>query len=356
MAERGNRITIVDIANRAGVSFKTVSRVLNGNDRVNADLRDKVLGVMRELNYRPNTAARSLAGSRSFGIGLLIGSGLFPAYEDDSSVGPAIPSFFTSLQSGAIAGCRKAGYQLVIETVDIRSKRLAAELRQQFQSLRVDGVLLSPPLVDMPIVIETLMELDIAVARVMPGSQNKQHFSLSIDDHAAARAMTDYLLEEGHRRIGFIRGPTTHIAASRRLAGHLEALGTLPSNVMEGDFGFDSGMRAALDLLRPVDAPTAIFASNDDMAAGVVAAAMRLGLRVPQDLSVAGFDDSPIATLIWPPLTTVRQPIAMMARVAVERLIAVSRGDVVPDQVEVEMPYRIVKRQSVTSPASEPRG
>lgn len=352
MPKRSDRITIVDIANRAGVSFKSVSRVINGGSNVGDDLRERVERVMRELDYRPNAAARSLRGSRSYGIGLLIAAVGLHSDEDDNPLYSAPPSFIMSLQGGAIIGCRSAGYQLVIETIDLRSKRLAADLAQQFRNLRVDGVLLCPPLVDIPLIAETLAELDIPFVRILPGTPSENRLSIVIDDHAAAAAMTRHLIGAGHRNIGFISGPKDHLSASKRLAGFLQVIGETQGaapQVLEADFTFDSGMRAGLDLLRVAARPTAVFAANDDMAAGVLAAAARLRLMVPNDLSVAGFDNSPIATLVWPPLTTVRQPIAKMAELGVEHLVRTSGIDALALPGVLEMPYKIVQRKSVAA-------
>ena len=349
MSKGRNRVTIVDIANRAGVSFKTVSRVLNANSNVSAELRQRVERVMRELDYRPNLAARSLRGNRAFAIGLLIGPLGLDQDGTGGSQNSAPPTFFMSLQAGAIMACRSAGYQLTIESVDLRSKRLASELAQQFRNLRVDGVLLCPPLVDMTLVTETLTELGTPFVQILPGRPSANSPSLFIDDRGAAEAMTRRLIQAGHRRIGFISGPPAHVAASKRQAGFLKAMAAHEScepQVLDGNFTFDSGMRAGLDLLTAPSRPSAIFAANDDMAAGVLAAAMRLGLKVPDDLSVAGFDDSLVATLVWPPLTTVRQPIVKMAQVAVEHLVRAAGEEESMEPAVIEMPYEIVERQS----------
>lgn len=343
---RKQAVTIIDIASRAGVSFKTVSRVLNGSDNVRGELRERVEAVIHELGYRPNSAARSLAGSRRFALALLVGTGHPAALDDEEAY---VPPYLAEVQRGALAGCREAGYQLVVEALDAGP---AADIRRQLATLRVDGVLMTPPLVDDPRVIEALEEADIACVRITPGSTAGRAPAIVIDDRAAALEMTRLLGGLGHRRIAFIGGLAHHLAAGRRRTGYLDGMTELGGEPLlaEGDFRFSSGMRAGLDFLRLPQPPTAIFAANDDMAAGVVAAAHSLGLRVPDAVSVAGFDDSATALMIWPPLTTVRQPIARMARTGVELLVEASRtGDPLPEAAR-ELPFRIVRRESAGPP------
>jgi LacI family transcriptional regulator len=265
------------------------------------------------LNYRPNIFARSLAGSRSYLLGLL--------YYTPSA------AFIVGLQQGATARCRELGYHLVVESLDPVHPDFSGQLDHLVSALRPDGLILAPPMSDNLALLKLLADAGIPCVRISPGSEAQALAEVSMNDEVAAREMTEYLIGLGHRRIGFIRGDVTHAVTPLRLAGHLSALRAagLPEDaslVTTGDFQFRSGLDAAEELLALPEPPTAIFASNDDMAMGAVVAAHRRGLVVPGDLSVAGFDDSSMASLVWPQLTTVRQPVVEMASTAVDLLVA----------------------------------
>ena len=306
-------VTITEVAERAGVSMKTVSRVLNAEPHVRAEVRERVLQAVRELRYRPKAAARSLAGSRSYVIGYLLGD-------------PSI-AYTAQAQVGALVACRRAGYHLLVEALDPASPDVAAELEPLFRTVGVDGVLLTPPHGDNRAILEALDAAGVRYARLSPSLEPERSLKVDADDRRAARAMTEHLIGLGHRRIAFIAGHRQHAASRLRLEGYREALAAtgiaaLPELLAEGDFTFASGYGAAGRLLELDAPPTAIFASNDDMAAAVLAVAHERGLGVPEDLSIAGFDDAPTAGMVWPRLTTVRQPIADMAAAAAEMLIA----------------------------------
>lgn len=342
-----SKVTIVDIANRAGVSFKTVSRVLNRHPSVGLDLRQRVEAAMQDLNYRPNRAARSLKGSRHFTIGFLMAG--FPdiATTDNYVQGSA---YVSAVQRGILQACHGAGYALVVDWVDMRSKSFAADLRHQLSNLHVDGLVLIPPLADLRAALDILDNLAIPYARIAPGLDPARSLAVGIDDRAAAFTMTRRLQALGHRHIGFITGAPGHIAAGARLTGFREALRAADDDgeplVAAGNFSFESGMDAGADLLRDSSRPTAIFAANDEMAVGVLAAASLAGLKVPDDLSVAGFDNSVSAHLAWPPLTTVHQPISAMSACAAERLIAAASSRSSLESIHIQLPFEIIERGS----------
>ncbi len=331
-------VTIIQVAQHAGVSVKTVLRVLNGERYVRDELKDRVLQAAKALNYRPRPAARSLAGSRSYVIAYLMND-------------PSIP-YYGRAQLGALTACRKAGYHLVVEAVDIAAADLDAELEGLLTTLTVDGVILTPPHVDNPVILQALERAGITYVRIAPGSALDRSLHVDADEQSAARAMTNHLLDLGHRRIGFIAGPSGHGAARRRLDGYFEALsarGVARSDdlVRQGAFTFESGREAAEALLTVAARPTAVFASNDAMALGVMATAQRLGLAVPADLSVAGFDDAHIAEMVWPSLTTIRQPIVEMAAAAAEMIIArAAKSAAGPNPVQEVMHCELVIRDS----------
>ena len=298
--------TIVDVAKRAGVSIKTVSRVMNQEPTVHPETRALVLSVVAELNYRPQLSARSLAGARSFLIGLLY-------YEPSAA-------FVAGVQRGATLRCREAGRHLVVESLSSESADLVGQLEAMIAALRPDGMILTPPLCDHPDVLAALREHGTPTVLISPTTDHGLA-RVGMDDALAAEELTRLLLGLGHRRIAFVQGNQS--ASERRRAGferalRAEGLAPDPALVLPGTFDFESGVAAAHHLLALPQPPSAVFAANDDMALGVFAAAQRQGLSVPRDLSVVGFDDSRAATLVWPPLTTVRQPLAEMAMAAVD--------------------------------------
>jgi LacI family transcriptional regulator len=311
------KATITDVAKKAGVSMKTVSRVLNNEPNVAEKTRAHVKAIAAELRYTPNLAARGLATSKSYLIALIY---------DNPSI-----NYISHIQRGAIDACREAGYHLVVEPLYLEKVKSRAEkadaMRMVLEKLPVDGVILTPPLCDSQGVLQTLSELRIKCVRVAPRNRGQQPF-VGMDDDTAAYQMTQYLLEQGHKRIGFIKGHVGHAATDMRYDGYCraiesEGLSVSEQLVFQGDFSFESGVVQAKKLLElPVsERPTAIFASNDDMAAAVISVASQLGLDVPADLSVCGFDDTPLAQNLSPALTTVRQPIYKMGFKAAQQLI-----------------------------------
>lgn len=305
--------TIHDVARKAGVSFKTVSRVLNNEANVRIETREKVRQAIKALEYSPSLAARVLAGNRSFLVGLL--------YDTPSS-------YYThSIQVGALERCREAGFHLILEKCSSEARNAATTILTNIKHTRMDGVILTPPLSDNQAILDALVDQKIPHVLVSPPKLQSGISCVHMDDRQAAFDVTSYLISLGHKRIGFIKGHPRHGAVRLRLRGYQEALKShgIQANqtlIREGNFRFQSGVDAAERLLRLKLRPTAIFAANDEMAAGVVAAAHRLGIGMPHDLSVAGFDDIPYAAITWPALTTVRQPIAEMGAAAAGLLLA----------------------------------
>ena len=305
-------ITIDDVAERAGVSAKTVSRVLNNEPNVRAVKRDLVLHAARELGYRPNPAARSLAGARSFLL----------AHLHDNPV----PEYVAAVNAGIYKACRARGYFLLPEQVDPCAPDRLARIQRFLMTSRVDGVILSPPICDDAAVIAMLQENEIAYASLSPARQPERTPVMRMDDFAAAETVTAHLITLGHHRIGFIAGPAGHKASASRLGGFRAAMDkgglTIEAGLIaEGDYSLHSGLQAAKRLISGGNRPTAIFAANDDMAVGAMTAIMASGLSIPGDISVCGFDDTRLAAAVWPPLTTIHQPVEAMARRAAERLM-----------------------------------
>jgi len=342
-AKAGSAPTIIDVAAQAGVSIKTVSRVLNQEPGVHEQTRAQVLKVVAELKYRPKLSARSLAGARSFLIGLL--------YYDPSA------AFVAGVQKGATLRCRESGYHLVVESLHNDAPDIDSQVERMVAALRPDGMILTPPLCDNARVLKALLDSNTPCVLMSPREVSAAQPSVRIDDVRAAEEVTNLLISLGHQRIAFIKGPDDQAASGMRYQGFERAmlshgLAVDPELVWGGDFTFPSGVEAAHQLLSRRVRPTAVFAGNDDMALGVLAAAQRLGLAVPADLSIAGFDDSPAASLVWPPLTTVRQPMEEMARAAVEMLIAPPRepaeGEPSPSVNRV-LPHELLVRNSTSA-------
>ena len=305
--------TIEDVARTAGVSAMTVSRVINGGKNVRESTRHAVLEAVRALNYSPNTAARSLAAGEATHIGLL--------YANPSA------AYLSQFLIGALQAARRAGAHLVLESCESEDADEQAEVTRRFATSDVEGVVLPPPLSESEPILAELAAIGIPVVTVARGAPQEDSLNVQIDDYAASVEMTRHLLELGHRNIGFIKGHPNHVASHDRARGFADALreyGVDPdrASVEQGYFTYRSGLAASERLLSLPKPPTAIFASNDDMAAATVSVAHRRGLVVPGDLSVVGFDDTALATSVWPELTTVKQPISAMAETAVELLLA----------------------------------
>ena len=332
------RATIKDVSRVAGVSIKTVSRVLNKERYVRDETRRKVEEAMAALSFSPSLAARTLAGHRSFQIALI--------YDNHS------PHYIHQIQEGAWARCREEGVRMLAQPVDVMSPSLASEIGGLVDETHVDGVLLSSPVTDSPIVLAELEKRNVRFIRISPGTNHVITSSVYMDDVQAADDLTTYLIGLGHRRIGFIIGNPDHMASDQRHLGYRKALYRAgiayePALVHQGNFDFASGEAAARAMLALQMPPTAIFASNDDMAAGVLAHAHGVGIDIPGDLSVAGFDDTALASLVWPPLTTIHQPVREMAYTAAQLLLS-PESDVIHKRLD----YALVARPSTAPPRS----
>jgi len=344
--QRGNAPTISDVAREAGVSPMTVSRVINGESNVRATTRDTVNAAIEALGYTPNRAARSLAGADQINIGLL--------YSNPSA------AYLSELLVGGLEQASRYNVQLIVEKCDVELD--AEEVAYRLISRGVEGILLPPPLSDSPQLLEVLDSNDTPAVAIATSRPQKNVSAVSIDDYRAAHAMTRHLISLGHRCIGFIVGDSNQVASELRLKGYRDALReagleTSDDLVAQGLFTYRSGLDAAEQLLGRDGIPTAIFASNDDMAAATVAVAHRCGLDVPGDLSVCGFDDTALATTIWPELTTIHQPIIEMSRAAVDLLVKkvrARRAGREEESRQLLLDYTLVRRQSDAPPRRRP--
>ncbi len=335
------KATLHDVAAKAGVSIKTVSRVVNNEPNVRQGTRDAVLKAIKALDYRPDTSARRLAGRRSYLVGLL--------YEDPSPYENPSANYVIDIQGGVLERVRAESYDLLIHPCNYQSTRIVREIRALVAQTRVDGLILAPPLAEMAKVASALRELGTPFVRISPGQRTRGQEAVHTNDRAACADMTRYLVSLGHKRIGFIIGHPDHRAVGNRFLGYQDGLESSglkldKSLVQQGFNTFESGEKSARLLLLQPNPPTAIFASNDDMAAGVLRVAHEMGLSIPGELSVAGFDDLPLARQIWPSLTTIRQPIKEMAAAAAELLFAQIKGEEGGGPIVVEAP--LVLRES----------
>jgi LacI family transcriptional regulator len=321
----------------------TVSRVINGESNVRDTTRETVMEAVRALNYRPNTAARVLAGARDIRIALI--------YSNPSA------SYLSEMLVGALDGSHRAAAQLVLDRWD-NLKPAAEKAAAQKLSEGITGVILPPPLCESKAIAAAFTAEGVPAVAMGTGRAREDVSCVRIDDFHAAREMTLHLITLGHTRIAFIKGQPTQTASGQRQAGFEAAMQESgievdPALVVQGFFSYKSGLEAAEKLLGRKRIPTAIFASNDDMAAAAISVAHRRALDVPNDLSVVGFDDTPIATTVWPELTTIRQPIAAMAEAAINLLlhnIRRPKDRYAKQPVDHLVPYLLVKRDSVAPP------
>jgi len=336
-------VTIEDVARAAGVSAMTVSRVINKEPNVRDETRETVLETIERMNYSPNTAARSLAAGDATHIGLL--------YSNPSA------AYLSQFLVGALEGARKAGSHLLIEACESEEDAEQGEAARRLATADVEGVILPPPLSESVAILTELAAAATPVVTVAMGKLYPNALNVRIDDFAAAAEMTDYLVDLGHRRIALIKGHPEHIASIERERGFLDAvrrarLKSADVAIEQGYFTFRSGLEAAEKLLRRKIRPTAIFASNDDMAAATVSVAHRLGLEVPRDLTVVGFDDTSPATTVWPELTTIRQPVSAMAEAAFDLLLTElrhrRRGSITPQEIVLD--HELIIRESAGPP------
>lgn len=331
--------TINDVARLAGVSKKTVSRVINRSPLLNQTTRMKVEAVIAELGYVPNPQARALALRRNFLIGLI---------HDNPNA-----QMVLNVQEGILETIRDTEFALVVRPIDRHSPTLLDDVRTFLEQQRLYGVMLLPPISENDQLAQVCANAGCNYVRMGSAPLDEDAHLVQSDDRRAVAGSIDYLVSLGHRRIGFIAGPEGFRSAEERECGYREAMASAGLDLMadwvgRGNYTFTSGHEAAVRLLQARPRPSAIFASNDEMAAGVLHAAREMGLEVPGDLSIIGFDDTAIAAHIWPPLTTVRWPIVAMARAAAHKLVHPETAQREPSLFLSDL----IRRASAISPRS----
>lgn len=332
------RPTINDVARLAGVSKKTVSRVINGSPFVRADTREKIEAVIAETGYAPDPQARGLAFRRSFLIGLI--------YDNPN------PQYVVNMQNGLLDGMRGSGFELVVHPCERGDPNILPEMRAFIERQKLFGVVLTPSVSEDERIAGLMDEIGCEYVRVASVSLDEPEHMIETHDRQGGLETARHLVALGHSRIGFIGGLTTFRSSHERRGGLEEGLAEAglqldPKFVADGAYTFESGIEAGAKLLALDPRPTAIFAANDEMAAGVLHAAREAGLSVPEDLSVVGFDDFQIASRIWPPLTTVRTPTREIGRLAAEKLMG--RGDEKRDP-QSRLPTLVVRQSTGAAP------
>jgi len=332
--------TIDDVARLANVSIKTVSRVLNHEPKVREATQKRVLEAMETLHYSPNSSARRLAGNRSYLLALL--------YDNRSA------NYVTNLQGGVLAACKADHYDVLISPCRHNDPSLLNDITELVTDRRVDGLLLTPPISDVESVRKLVRKLEVPNVVMALAERGASKWTVDTNDREICAEMVRHLTGLGHQRIAFVLGHPDHMAVSERFEGYKDGLREsglklYKSLCVQGNNSFDSGVECGRRLLSKKQPPTAIFCANDEMAAGVKRVAHEMRISVPRDLSIAGFDDIPLAVQLYPALTTIRQPTYNMAKLATELLIKRLRGES-PEGIKRVLNSELVIRDS-TGPA-----
>jgi len=332
--------TLRDVARGAGVSIKTASRVVNGEAGVAPKTSARVRSAVRSLGYVPNVSARRLVRRRAHVLGMV--------YENKSW------NWLNDFQRGAIAEARRRGYEVLMHPWDVDDPENQDLLLRSLDQGSVDGLILTPPCGDFEDLDRALAQRSAAYVRVAPTRRSGSEPSVSPDDRGGAAMMAAYLIGLGHRRIAFVAGGPEQRSSHDREAGFRSALESAgiacdPALFLRGDFSFESGVARARELLAQEPRPTAVFASNDDMAAGILSVCHESGIAVPNDLSIAGFDDVDLSRHVWPPLSTIHQPTAEIAGSAVDLLVdRLDENDIADPHRTLDI--RLVERASTGPP------
>ncbi|MCS6627347.1 LacI family DNA-binding transcriptional regulator [Roseibacterium beibuensis] len=339
----GKPATINDIARLAEVSKKTVSRVINNSPFVKEETRKRVEAIIAEHGFTPDPQARGLAFRRSFLVGMI--------YDNPS------PNYVVNMQQGVLDAVRGSGLELVVHPCNRAADNFLTDVRAFVVRQKLFGVVMPPSVSEDDRVVAILKDADCPYVRIASVSLDEPACMVVTHDSRGAAEAARHLAELGHRRVAFISGPDTFRSSHERGQGFRDGLAEHglrldDGYVRQGAYTFESGVEAARSLLAMPEPPTAIFAGNDEMAIGVMKAARDAGLDVPRDLSIVGFDDLPMASRVWPNLTTVRLPIRDMGRMAAEKLTARSRGLDPATLVQPEVDPSLVVRDSTAAPAA----
>ncbi|GAA6203721.1 MULTISPECIES: LacI family DNA-binding transcriptional regulator [Thalassotalea] len=330
------KATINDVAKQAGVSIKTVSRVMNNEPSVRQPTREKVMEAVNELNYKPNLAARNLAGTKAYSIAFI--------YDNPNAY------YVIDMQNGILSACKQQGFELLIHPCNSNSEGIVDEITNMVKHSRIAGLVLTPPLSEMPEFVKHLLSLEIDVVRIMSGDIAPDDLTpcIMVNDHQASMRITQHLIDLGHTDIGFLAGQSEHMSTVERLRGYKQALEENgikidPRLIIDGEYSFESGVNGAKQLMAGDVRPTAIFSCNDEIAAGALFASRLMGIPVPEQLSITGFENSPFSRQTWPRLTTANQPNPKIAEGAANLLIAKARKQAASNIITEYTPQLVVR-------------
>ncbi len=337
-------LTLEEIAREANVSRSTVSRVLNNAENVKPETRRRVLAVVERLNFHPNATARNLAAGRTRNIGLVIPVAVSSLFTDP---------YFPLLIQGISAACYARDYTVMLWLADAEQERRI--ISKITRSSVVDGVIVASALMDDP-VVAALLQDETPFVQVGRHPTDERVSYVDVDGYGSAREIVSYLLRLGYRRVATVAGPHNMIAGHDRLLGYQDALRARgltpdPALITEGDFSEEGGYVAMRTLLARAGqnsgtaVPRVVFVASDAMALGALRALREAGLRVPEDIAVAAYDDMPFAARTDPPLTTVRQPINRTGAVAAETLFDLIENPEMPPR-RIILPTELVIRAS----------
>jgi LacI family transcriptional regulator len=330
------RVTIKDVAKEAGVSVKTVSRFINNEPYVSDAIKKRLVEAIDKLGYVVSLPAKRLSSGQSYTIGLIFHNASWHYIQD--------------VQKGVLETAKEHGYNTLMHPCDLACEKDATEILNLVLQRLVDGFIFTPPADNAQSLLDELKQREIPFVRLTPSDRESPLPYVTATDKQGAFEMTKYLIDLGHRRVAYIHGPDEQRAAHDRFLGYTSALFEAGIDVDEqmieyGDDHYQAGYQAALNLMDLSPAPTAIFCNNDEMAAGVSSAIFNSGLKVPNDISVAGFDDIPLSSQLHPALTTVHQPIYEIAQKATTLLMKMLKSEEL-EQFGFEFATEIVIRQS----------
>jgi len=332
------KITINDVARLADVSKRTVSRVINRSPLVGANTRIHVEKIIKDVKFYPDKQAQGLASSRSYLLGLI--------YDNFDSLS------IVQVQQGALGVCADLGYELVVHPCRSSENDFIDECLNAIKRSKLDGVIILPPVSENKKLAAALRAANCPYVRIASVDIDDTENIVISDERSAMKEMANHFVELGHKDIAYISGPMSYRSSKERMEGFISELKAFEinipaANIREGNNTYETGMSCAMELLAGSNRPTAILANNDEMAAGVIRVASDLGITIPHELSVAGFDDNLYASRIIPSLTTIKRPINNMAALATQKLInRVQSVHSKPLKLDVEVKPHLIIRES----------
>ncbi len=338
----GRKPTINDVADLAGVSKKTVSRVINESPLVNRGTREGIKAIIEGIGYIPDPQARGLAFRRSYLVGLI--------YDNPS------PQYVINIQHGILDVLRSTDFELVVHPCDRKSDTFIEDARKFIEQQKLYGVVLTPSVSEDERLAEVLREIGCAYIRIASIAVDMERRMIVTNDRIGGREAARHLAKLGHTRIAVVAGRRSFRSSHERRGGFEDGLAefgiALPSNyVLQGDYTFESGLARGAEILDLDPPPTAVFAANDEMAAGVLQALHVAGQEAPNALSVIGFDDFQTATRTWPRLTTVHTPAREIGTLAAQRLLEFNDEETVEPGPNQTTP-RLIVRESTGKPVT----